>query len=198
MFTPAYAIYEGGNLARVALFNYMSDPTGAAQYTATINVQGGPAQVRVKYFLAPSVSDKYNITWGGQTFGPNFASDGRLQGQSSVTTISCDQTAFTCNIPVPSPGFALVFLNDNFLSESSPNEVKTFATTAVTKIRGTATVDPAVLATSNGHSGSDRKKLGGTSKGKNAAVTAYGVVPNVLSLVAILSTAAFIRNLLTP
>jgi Glycosyl hydrolase family 79 C-terminal beta domain len=87
MFTPAYAIYEGGNLARVALFNYISDPTGASQYTATINVQGAPAEVKVKYahsfflvlldcvlsdvvtaryFLAPSVSNKDNITWAGQ------------------------------------------------------------------------------------------------------------------------------------
>jgi len=54
--TPAYAIYEGGNIARVALFNYMTDPTGANTYTATISVGGGqtgapnatPAQVKVK------------------------------------------------------------------------------------------------------------------------------------------------------
>lgn len=51
VYTPAYAIYEGDNLARVALFNYITDPSGANDYTATISVQGGtvPAQIKVKY-----------------------------------------------------------------------------------------------------------------------------------------------------
>lgn len=91
-YTPGYAIYEKGTLARVALFNYMTDPTGANAYTATIQVGGQgtanatPAQVKVKYvvcivvlwssdaeivafcryLLASSVSDHFNITWAGQ------------------------------------------------------------------------------------------------------------------------------------
>jgi len=55
-FTPAYAIYEDGNIARVALFHYMTDQSGANSYTATISIGGGqtgapngtPAQVKVK------------------------------------------------------------------------------------------------------------------------------------------------------
>jgi hypothetical protein len=56
-FTPAYAIYENGNMVRVALFNYLSDdPTGNSAYTATISVGGSgtgeqnetPASVKVK------------------------------------------------------------------------------------------------------------------------------------------------------
>ncbi len=55
-FTPGYAIYEKGSLARVALFNYMTDPTGASDYTASISIggtelgqpNGSPAQVKVK------------------------------------------------------------------------------------------------------------------------------------------------------
>lgn len=54
--TPAYAIYENGNFARMALINYMTDPTGAHDYTATIYVggsgfnedNGAPASVKVK------------------------------------------------------------------------------------------------------------------------------------------------------
>lgn len=61
-YTPGYAIYEKGNLARVALFNYMTDSTGANDFTATISVggealgqpNGVPAQVKVK-----SVSDSF-------------------------------------------------------------------------------------------------------------------------------------------
>ncbi len=54
--TPGYAIYENNQLARVALFNYMTDPTGAMAYTANISMGGGetgqqqtvPASVKVK------------------------------------------------------------------------------------------------------------------------------------------------------
>ncbi len=56
IFTPAYAIYENGNPVRVALFNYITDPSGASTYTASISIGGGetgqangtPAQVKVK------------------------------------------------------------------------------------------------------------------------------------------------------
>ena len=66
-FTPGYAIYDNGNLEKVALFNYMNDPTGAAAYVATLSIAGNtPATVSVKYLLADSVSQKFNITWAGQ------------------------------------------------------------------------------------------------------------------------------------
>ena len=56
VYTPAYAIYEQGTLARVCLFNYMTDPSGANAYTASLAVGGGntgqpggtPASVKVK------------------------------------------------------------------------------------------------------------------------------------------------------
>lgn len=59
IYTPGYAVYESGSLARVALFNYITDPSGASNYTATISVGGSalgetnsvPSQVVVKYVL---------------------------------------------------------------------------------------------------------------------------------------------------
>ena len=56
LYTPGYAIYENGNLARVALVNFMTDPSGANDYTATIQIGGGdsgqpaatPSSVKVK------------------------------------------------------------------------------------------------------------------------------------------------------
>lgn len=55
-YTPGYAIYENGALARLALLNYMTDPSGANDYNATVSLGGGvagqpsavPAQVYVK------------------------------------------------------------------------------------------------------------------------------------------------------
>lgn len=74
IYTPGYGIYEQGSLARVALFNFITDSSGQSTYTATISVGGGqtgqpngtPAQVTVKYFLASSVAEKFNVTWAGQ------------------------------------------------------------------------------------------------------------------------------------
>ena len=56
LYTPGYAIYENEKLARLAFINFMTDPTGANDYTVTISVGGGqsgkpnatPAQVKVK------------------------------------------------------------------------------------------------------------------------------------------------------
>jgi hypothetical protein len=47
--TPAYAVYDGGVPTKVALFNYITDPSGASDYTATISIGGPvPASVQVK------------------------------------------------------------------------------------------------------------------------------------------------------
>ncbi|KAK0230497.1 glycoside hydrolase family 79 protein [Armillaria fumosa] len=178
IFTPAYAIYENGNPVRVALFNYITDPSGASTYTASISIGGGetgqangtPPQVKVKYLLADSVSQKYNFRWAGQTFGNIFESDGRLMGQEDIKTVNCDQNANTCPITVPAPGFALVFLNDEAFTETDGASPMTFATTAVTKTINTATVGQAVLSTSNGHSGM-KDVLGSTSKGSQNGAT---------------------------
>ena len=107
-------------------------------------------------------------------------------------TVQCDQAGGTCNIQVPAPGFALVFLTPGALSEVEPSTTETFATTAVTKTANTATVDPSVLATSNGHSGGDRAHLDSTSKGSNAAA-AGRVVPGACTLAAVLVGALVLR-----
>ena len=73
-YTPGYAIYENGSPTRVALFNFITDPSGASNYVATIAVGGSganqtnasPAQVSVRYFSAPSVTTRGNLQWAGQ------------------------------------------------------------------------------------------------------------------------------------
>ncbi|KAI0772364.1 hypothetical protein BD413DRAFT_612530 [Trametes elegans] len=183
-FTPAYAIYEEHALARIALVNYMNGQDGQGSYTATISVGGvqvgepndTPAQVKVKYLLAPSVSEKDQITWANQTFGGRFQADGRLSGTEFVQTITCNQGANTCDIPVPAPGAALVFLSGDAQAATDP-PTHTFATTSVT--RGVPTIDASALATSNGHGG--RMPLSGTSKGSSGGAGAL-TVPVSLSL----------------
>jgi len=194
-YTPGYAIYDGGSLSKVALFNFMTDPSGANTYTANITVTGAtPSSVQVKYFLAPSVAEHSNITWAGQTFGGLFASDGRIAGSMQVQTVNCDTTANNCPITVPAPGFALVFLTSD--PETNPsNQPHTFSTTSMTKVANTVTVDPSVLATSNGSNGKVLQKMGSTSQGSvqsnNAA--AASVRPSVFAL--ILAAVAFTLTL---
>ncbi|OCH90122.1 hypothetical protein OBBRIDRAFT_793583 [Obba rivulosa] len=194
-YTPGYGIWENGQLARLVLINFMTDPSGASSYTATISVGGvngesnaTPASVRVKMLQAESVAVKENITWAGQTLGGRFQADGRLQGDEDVQTISCDQTQNTCQVTVPAPGVALVFLTDEAFEESTPSTTQTFATTAVTKTANTATVPASVLATSNGDSGADRESLTSTSKGSSGASRAIVGAPGVASLIALLAS----------
>lgn len=55
--TPQYVIYENGQINKVALFNFITDPTQGSAYTATIHVNGGtvPQQVYVKCVIPPLV-----------------------------------------------------------------------------------------------------------------------------------------------
>ncbi|KAG5640479.1 hypothetical protein DXG03_008374 [Asterophora parasitica] len=176
IYTPAYAIYENGNPVRVALFNFVTDPSGASDLTVSISIGGGdtgqpngvPSQVKVKYLSASSVSQKGNYTWAGQTYGMNFQSDGRPMGAENVAIVSCDQTNNVCKINVPAPSYALVFLTDDAFQETGGAPSTTFATTAQTKAHNTVTVDPAVLATSNGHTAM-KDKLGSTSPGSTSS-----------------------------
>jgi len=187
IYTPAYAIYEHGTLARILLFNYVTDPSGDSDLDITLNLGGlrmGTSGVQVKYLSteysfccvlfdgpsfrylsAGSTAQKGNITWGGQTFGGLFSSDGRLMGAPNVPTIPCNFSTQICHITVPAPSAALVFLYP-LSSSGTPATLleKTFATTRSTKTKNTVTVDFGVVATSNGENGGNRR-FGSTSEG---------------------------------
>ncbi|KAG5647391.1 hypothetical protein DXG03_000461 [Asterophora parasitica] len=199
LLTPSYAIYDRGQLSKVALFNFMDDPSGAHDITGTITVEGGqvPPEVHVKYFEAESVAVKTNLTWAGQTLGNKFKVDGRLKGDLNITIIPCDQNANVCRVPVRAPSFALVHLNDPTKVDEDDLPI-TFQTTAFTKTINTATVDPEVLATSNGQSGKERSKLGSTSFGSvSGAQGLHALLPGVTVLLAMMGGAGMVMMALT-
>ncbi|KAI6122360.1 glycoside hydrolase family 79 protein [Pisolithus croceorrhizus] len=177
IYTPAYAVYENGAPARLVVFNFVTDTTGSSTVQFTFELGGGsvPGSVQVKYLLAPSVSNKDNITWAGQTFGSTFGSDGRFQGLPYTTTIPCSTSTNSCTVPLPAPCIALIFLTSSAYAESSPSTTVTFATTAVTQTWNTATIDPTALATSNGLSGKERDQLASTSRENGAAPAVAGI-----------------------
>jgi hypothetical protein len=55
IFSPAYAIYDSGNLMRVLLFNYVTDSSGASNLSIDLTLSGGqnPSQAQVKCVCAP-------------------------------------------------------------------------------------------------------------------------------------------------
>ncbi|KAF8671099.1 Glycosyl hydrolase family 79 C-terminal beta domain [Rhizoctonia solani] len=183
--TPGYVVYEDGQPTRMLLINYVDDPSGGHDIWVRIQVGGGetqqppasPAQVRVKYFEAPSVSFKGNMTWAGQTLGNHFESDGRLKGQEVVHTIDCDPITNQCSVPLRAPSLALVFVTEAALQNSSPEQDATasFETTFLTRVRHTATVEQEVLATSNGRGGRNGHRVGSTSFGS----IGNGMAPNM-------------------
>ncbi|KIO17277.1 glycoside hydrolase family 79 protein [Tulasnella calospora MUT 4182] len=91
--TPGYAIYKSGTPIKLALFNYIPDPSGAND--AQFNFPSTQPSVRVK---------------AGQTMGDQFGSDGRLRGEEQTQTVQCN--AGTCTVTVKAPQFALVFLDN--------------------------------------------------------------------------------------
>ncbi|KAF8699112.1 Glycoside hydrolase family 79 protein, partial [Rhizoctonia solani] len=202
-YTPGYAIYENGSPSKVVLFNYITDPSGASDYVAHIAIGGGqtgqpaaiPNSVKVRRLSAASVNQKYNVTWAGQTMGDQFNSDGRMKGELQTETIQCDTAAGSCAINVKAPSIVLVFLNDQTLADSTPpNEgPQTFATTAATKIHNTATVDQAVLSTSNGRGGGHYGggRLGSTSAGSVSSAW-RAAIPGMVAVVGGALGAAFV------
>ncbi|KAJ6573387.1 glycoside hydrolase family 79 protein [Mycena vulgaris] len=170
LYTPVYGIYENGTPVRVAVINYVDDPTGANDAKIVISLSGAtlPASVKVKFLAAETVVQKGGYTWANQTFGRNFESDGRPVGTEEVVTVPCDTTAQTCTVTVPAPGAALIFLTDAAFTQDAGAPSVTFATTARTKTHNTATVEPAVLSTSNGYR-MDEHELAGTSRAPSGA-----------------------------
>ena len=67
-----------------------------------------------------SFPSSQNILQSFQTLGGDFSVDGRFSGSLNVTTINCKASNITSTIPVPAPGFALIFLSN--LSSLPPQD----------------------------------------------------------------------------
>jgi len=108
----AYGIYDGPTRYRSKLvllnFNYPKNATVTPETTAqTFVLPPSLADtVGIRYLHAPNVTEQSNISWAGQTVQAN----GELQpsGGQITHTVSCHGG---CEIEVPGPGLALVWLD---------------------------------------------------------------------------------------
>ncbi|TFK61227.1 hypothetical protein BDN72DRAFT_965291 [Pluteus cervinus] len=106
MFSPnatsaAYAIFDktGTSVKRLVFMNFAD-----GQSQDYVLPSGSGDQVGYRLLTAPSLVERQNISWAGQTIGLN----GELDGQQTTTNVSCKDG---CTITIPGPGLALVSLD---------------------------------------------------------------------------------------
>ncbi|KDQ58932.1 glycoside hydrolase family 79 protein [Jaapia argillacea MUCL 33604] len=99
-----YGVYDkaGQKQGKVVLFNFANDGQGE---TFQIPKSAGITSIGYRLLVAPSVYERTNISWAGQTVGPL----GELEGVQVTTYQDCGSGG--CAVTVPGPGLALVYLN---------------------------------------------------------------------------------------
>lgn len=154
----AYNIYESGIVTKRVLINMANDASGANNIPFNFPAPAGnPASVAYKLLSAPSLAEKENVTWAGQTYG--YYSEGKLTGRETILQAPC--TAGNCTLSVPAPGVALVFMTTQTATEETA-----VTSTAFSPV---GTNNPQIVLSSNGGRGS---RGGATSKGSTKSSSA--------------------------
>ncbi|UZJ57367.1 hypothetical protein CBS101457_006687 [Exobasidium rhododendri] len=151
----AYNIYEDGAVLKKVFINMVNDPSGGNDLKINFPTPASsPSSVAYKILTAPTLAEKENITWAGQTFG--YYSEGLLVNDETILQAPCQ--GGNCTISVPAPGVALVFLSDTLESQETPT---------VSAFQPVGTNNPQIILSSNG----DRGRRGGATS-KNSARSA--------------------------
>ncbi|KLO18056.1 glycoside hydrolase family 79 protein [Schizopora paradoxa] len=131
-----YAIYDSTSQPyALALFNYADDGSEPASYS--FQHPAGGQNVFVRYLTATNLTESVSISWGGKTLAGQgnglFVNSGTAPDQQS----SCAVQTGICTVGIPSPGFALVWLNTSAaVSESLPSATSTAPSSAQTSAKG--------------------------------------------------------------
>lgn len=114
-----YGLYDGKTSALYAMvfFNFADAGNGSASFP--VSVGDASPNLLIRTLASPSIGEKYNISWGGKTF--NGVGDAIMieSGFAPDQQFRCNSS---CNIEVPSPGVAVVWLDateQNSASNSS-------------------------------------------------------------------------------
>ena len=115
----AYGVYDAttSELYRMAFISF-AGVGGNVQYTipqGTLPRTG--RNITVRYLTAPSIREKWDISWGGKTW--KGATDGNPLDSTTGQDVSLDCST-GCTVNVPSPGLALVLVN-KVLPEGTPS-----------------------------------------------------------------------------
>ncbi|TFK34272.1 hypothetical protein BDQ12DRAFT_689945 [Crucibulum laeve] len=101
----AFGIYDqrGKKRSKLALFNFARNGTQIFALPSGLS-----DTLEYRLLAAPSVEERTNITWAGQTVGDN----GNLEGEQQTITMNCRNG---CVLDIPGPGAALVVLGSQVL-----------------------------------------------------------------------------------
>ena len=140
----AYSIYDATTSEpyRLAFISF-ANGGGNVQYTIPPNTlpQTGN-NVTVRYLTAPSIQEKWDITWGGKTW--KGATDGNPLNSTTGQDLSLD-CSVGCTVKVPNPGLALVLVNKTPLPGKSSDRGNTSSNNPVSNDTGSA--DPVSIFT---------------------------------------------------
>ena len=112
----AYAIYDGNDttVRSLVIINYKNVSGTTSDYAIDPSfIPSSKTDITIRTLSAPSVAEKTNIAWGGQTYagvGDANPVPATFAGSVPDKTVSC---AGGCTIQVPGPGLAVIFVGQN-------------------------------------------------------------------------------------
>ncbi|RUS18772.1 hypothetical protein BC937DRAFT_88360 [Endogone sp. FLAS-F59071] len=115
-----YAIYENDTWSCAVFVNYaiVENPGDDQTYGTmfgfnwTAGPESVPKNVTIKRLVANSTLERWNISWGGQTFWNS--NDAKILGKETTEVVQC--VGGMCQVWVPGSSAALVYLNDEAIS----------------------------------------------------------------------------------
>ncbi|EJF62805.1 hypothetical protein BD309DRAFT_1015125 [Dichomitus squalens] len=112
----AYAIYDGADstVRSLVVINYKNASGTTSDYAIDPSfIPATNSSITIRTLAAPSVAERTNIAWGGQTWagvGDGNPVPATFAGSVPDKTIAC---AGGCTIQVPGPGLAVIFVGNN-------------------------------------------------------------------------------------
>ncbi|KAJ6626943.1 hypothetical protein B0H10DRAFT_2185570 [Mycena sp. CBHHK59/15] len=110
--SSAYAVYNAGNhtVSRLMIFNYGNTST---EFSLPASVFSASSTALVKFLAAATPSEKTDISWGGETWGPGVA-DGKTTLSPSWAVPNQNLTGCSngCSFTAPGPSLSVVFLDN--------------------------------------------------------------------------------------
>jgi hypothetical protein len=113
--SAGYGVYDTeATLQSIALFNYSND---TKQFALEDLIHGqflNQAQFpHVRFLSAPSLTERYNVSWAGKTFEGSVGDGNPILGEDwwafQDQELSCN--TLNCGLDVPGPSLAVIFLN---------------------------------------------------------------------------------------
>lgn len=126
--TAGYAMYDAGskNVSSLMLFNFANTSATMQNFTLPSGIFANSSrQITVRYLVAPTVDEDTYIAYGGETYAgvtdglpvtANWSAGGVDASRYGDVEMDCSGG---CDMPVPGPGLAVVFVGSPYNSSTS-------------------------------------------------------------------------------